>query len=774
MRIINLLTQTKLLVLAGCLIGSVSIARAQQADTIKKVATDSIAVNSKEVKNRNVMLSAESSSSPRQLNIGLPFAGDILILENDVPIVYTFWTQMPLTTWRYDNSIGRIGVMSFAEGALTFGKVGYIVTSWDRDPGTKFKGYASVYTTNYGSLKYDATLTGPIGKKGWGYMLGFNETYDRGSGTNYLFTPWGNRAEFAKAGIMKRYSRGNIKFTYKYASDKTIYGAYFPLSYDGNGKTSSVSGFKLGTDSYILGSGLFPYYDYNTGATKWADLNSDSASRTVSHTFYLSGEHRFANKMKLTYSTMYMTSKAAFTIQYPISVGGVLDQDQQTALGNTAYYYGTTNQYTGAVQMVSPQYYPQVDINTSLTRIELTKKVSEHSLRAGLTYQYYDAPEVSYSGIYFQTVEKNPKLLTYNQYGYPWTQYGFSANPLNPTNGTGGYKKTTINKASLYLSDDFVLNKWLSGGLGVRLENEHNKEIHDPYINQFLNNRPLLTDTKNNLNKVFIANVVIKASKNFGFLADATYNDYFLRYWDYNNRDANGYPTSDAITSLAKYSQQSVFNVGGGIYWNHGDLFSLVSKITHIKKDHILTSETAYNAFGQSQTVYPILYDITTLGWTTDIISQPLKNFNLHFLLTLQNPQYQNFSWTAWNTTYNYNNNVIPELSKTLIEIDPSYYIFNHDVRLWLSLRYFGKQYGNPTNAFSYNGWWENFGGIDYHASKYLDLKLQVVNFLNQSGVKGALVGGDQITDASSYVGRKIVAGAIRPRTLELTANFKF
>ena len=89
-------------------------------------------------------------------------------------------------------------------------------------------------------------------------------------------------------------------------------------------------------------------------------------------------------------------------------------------------------------------------------------------------------------------------------------------------------------------------------------------------------------------------------------------------------------------------------------------------------------------------------------------------------------------------------------------------------------MRYFGKQYGNPTNVFTYNGWWENFGGIDYHANRNLDLKLQVVNFLNQSGVKGALVGGDQITDDSPYIGRKIVAGFIRPRTIELTANFKF
>lgn len=761
-------------VVAIALFGNVSIlfSQAQTADIQK---TDSV-VNTKEVKNRNVMLSAESSTSPRQLNIGLPFAGDILIMENDLPIVYTFWTQMPMTTWRYDNSIGRIGLMSFAEGALTFGKVGYCVTSWDRDPGNKFKGYASVYTNSFGSLTYDATLTGPIGKKGWGYMFALNETYDRGSGTNYQFTPYGNRAEFVKAGISKKYKQGYTKFVYKYASDMTIYSAYSPLTYDGNGKTSALNGFKLGSDSYVLGSGIYPIYDYNTGAAKMVSLNDDSISKTVSHTFYLTGEHRFKNKMKLNYSTMYMKSKASFNIQYPISLS-VVDNDQLSP-GEVYTYNGTTNPYTGSVQLVAGQTYPQVDITTSLTRIELTKKTDKHSLRGGFTYQYYHAPEKSYGGLYYQTVEKNPKLLDRYQdlsaYGmglFPVTKDG-----LLPTSGVGSYKESTTNKAALYFSDDIVFNKWLNGGIGARIEHVNYTETHSPYVNQFQNNRQLVTkEFDNEWNKVFTGNVVVKATKKFGFLVDATYNEYFANYWDYpaDQRDANGFPLATGLTSEAKGIQQSVFNVGGGIYWNQGDLISLVSKVTQITKNNIPTSQTGYNALGESQTVTPIIYNINTIGWTTDIISSPFKNFNVHFLLTLQNPQYKNYSYQVFGQSYNYSNNLIPDLSKVLIEFDPSYYMFNHDVRLWVSMRYFGPQNGNPTGAFKYNGWWENFGGIDYHLSRNVDLKLQVVNFLNQTGVKGALVGADQITDASSFVGRKIVAGGIRPRTIEFTASFK-
>lgn len=751
-----------------------------KSDSLSKKGSDTTKVKDRETNNRNVMLSAESATTPRQLNIGLPFAGDILILENDLPVVYTFWTQMPMTAWRYDSSIGRIGLMSFAEGALTFGKVGYTVTSWDREPGNKFKGYASVFANNFGSFRYDASITGPVGKKGWGYMLGINETYDRGSGTDYKFTPYQDRAEFFKAGMSKKYKQGNLRFYYKYASSKSMYGAYNPIIYQGDGKTSAIDGYDLGTSSYLPIDGLFPYFDNNTGERKWADLNSDEVSRTVSHTFYLTGEHRFKNGMKLNYSSMYMKSKAAFTIQYPISL--LVQDPDQRSVGELYTLHGTNNSYDGAVQLVSSQFYPQVDINTFLSRAELTKKINNHNLRLGGTYQYYRAPENSLGGLFYQTVEANPRVLDRYQDLSPLGATGVvpvTQDGLLPSSGIGGYKVISTKKIGLYLSDEVKISKWLDAGVGFRIEKQNDHELRSPYINQFINNRPLIDMRFNNKwNKVGTANFVAKITNNFGLLGDVTYNDWYARYADYpeSQKDQNGNPVPGATQTAAYGLRQSVLNLGGGIYLNHGDLFSIVSKVTRIKKDNNLGSATLVNpANTQEQALFnPIFYDISTLGWTTDIISQPFKNFHIHYLLTLQKPQYKNYSYSAFNVTYNYSNLAIPELSNVLMELDPSYFMLKGDLKLWVSLRYFGKQNGNKTNAIFYKGWWESFGGVNYKMSRNVDLGLQLVNLLNQKGIKGGLVGADQILDASSYIGRKIVAGAIRPRTLELTANFKF
>lgn len=108
------------------------------------------------------------------------------------------------------------------------------------------------------------------------------------------------------------------------------------------------------------------------------------------------------------------------------------------------------------------------------------------------------------------------------------------------------------------------------------------------------------------------------------------------------------------------------------------------------------------------------------------------------------------------------------------MEIDPSYMMMQGRLRAWVSLRYYGKAYENPTNAFFWNPRWENFGGLDYMINKNISLKAKVINFMNEEGVKGAIVGADQITSDANYIGKTVVASGILPRTFEFSVNVKF
>ncbi|KQB42853.1 TonB-dependent receptor [Flavobacterium daejeonense] len=754
-------------------------------DSIVESGQSKISIKSKDEKNRNVMLNADGNTGPRNVNIGLPFQGDIIILENDVPVVYTFMPQIPTTVWRYDNSLAKMGLLSFAEGALLYGKVGYAVNSSDREASKKFKGYASFYTNSWGSYRYDATITGPLGDKGWGYTLSTYENYDHYNGTNFMYTQWGDRTSIFKAGITKKYKNGNVRVLWKHSISKAVFGTYNPLTYKGNGETAGLDNFKLGRDSYILGDGNVPYYDANTGVAGMVNMDDDVASKFVANTFYLTGNHKFANGMNLTYSSMFMKAKAPFTIQFPVSLQ-IQDPDQQAASGSIFQIHNSNTVYNGSVQLIANTFVPQQNITTVISRAEVTKQYGKHSARLGFTQQYNDLPMQYNNGVYYQTVEPNPRLLDFYVNVAPGTNYKVTNDlGLLPSAGIGDRFHVKTKKYALYGSDDFSINKWWDLGLGARIELQNDWEQRNPYINQFILGRPLIEqEFKNNWNKVLLASTVIKTTERFGFLADVTYNNYFNRYADYRYKDSNGNPIPPPgsppgtvpVNDVNILGSQTVLNYGGGIYYNWGSKLSIVSKITKISKMDNIASHDITNPANPSERAkfYPIVYDLETLGWTTDIVANPFKGFNIHYLLTLQNPKYKNYSYSAFGVNYDISNKTIPELSKVLMEVDPSYTFMKGSLRAWISFRYFGKQYANQTNAFFYKGWVENFGGLDYRVSRNIDFKFQVTNFLDQAGVKGAIQGADQITDATPYINRKVVAGSIRPRTFEFTVNFKF
>ena len=766
---------------------------AQEVDSIKVETPQSLASNKTE-KNRNEMLNAENNPGPRNVNIGLPFTGDIVILENGLPVVYYFYPTTPTMAWRRDNSLASMGLLSFTETAITTGKVGLAVQSNDRDASSSLRGYASVYGNSHGTSRYDATLTGPLSKKhGLGYMFSFYQTFDRGNGVNFQFTPWNDKATMLKGAIQKKYKSGDIRILYKYVDVKALMANYQPLIYEGDGKTKEYDGFRLGKDSYVLGNGMIPVYNPFTGEPYTANLDDDEHLRSTTHNIYLDGTHRFEGDFlkgwKLDYSAMFQTINSPYSITYPVSLQTFMP-DQQ---GSTEkyYYHGTNTPYEGAVQHVSATIIPQSENKYITGRIELSKKTSNHNMRVGLNYQYNHREFDGYSGAYRQTVEPNPQLLDYYVGGYNMSN---TAGGLN-VNYTGGYGYSTndsYRKLALYLSDDIqITNRW-NLNTGIRIEHQNKNEKMYDYGWHYDENgrrvhetidksRVMDKDFNNDWNYVLAANTVYKITSKFGLLAEATYNTWVDSYWDVPYRDANGNPIPDPATGRCNATIPNTYNInvlnyGGGIYFNLGNQFSVVSKVTKISKENIKYNSASITnkETGEKMDFSPIFYDISTLGWTTEIVASPFKNFNIHFLLTLQKPIYKNFSYSAFDITYNYNDNIIPELSKVLMEIDPSYTFMGGKMRGWVSLRYFGKQYGNPTNAFYYNPRWENFCGLDYTISRNLNLKLQVTNFLDQSGVKGAVQGADQITDADPYVGRIVSASGIRPRTIEVTANVKF
>lgn len=762
-------------------------------DTIKFIANDD--PGKRETKNRNVMLNAESATSPRTINIGIPISGDIVIEENNVPVTYTYFPTLPTAMWYVDNSMGAMGMLTFGETAIRSGKVGLAIESQDRHYTNKFHGFATIATDNFGSSRYNVTLTGALNKKhGWGYMVDFYQNNDRTNGTNWKFYNWKERTTQAKIGIEKKLkNNGYIRFLYKFMDHKSITTNYSPMIYEGNGKTKELDNFKIARDAFVVGDGVMPYFDPYTGEAKTANYADNDYLRGQSHSFYLDGENHFQNgwlnKWTLDWTAEFMHANTPMTVNFPISLMASMP-DQQ---GTTAYYYHNTNkQYTGSIAWIDAMIVPQCNNNYIAGRAELKRAFRSNSWTLGLNMQHNFLDYMEYTSMYITTVEPNPSLLDMYAYGKYNVTSSNGALPANYGGGYGSRNKSNRTKTALYLKDDLKLNARWTASLGFRAEDLNMIDYHwanGYYYNksgskvyQTLNEAEYM---RHNFGQRFdwdaSFNTLYKVGQNWGVLADATALSWWDCYWDYECRDTNNNPTANTSGVIRESTpgtyRSTVTNSGIGLYWNWSNYIQLVSKVLYTTKSHIRYGDaTITNPANSAERTDcgPIYYGMHTLGWTTDIMSNPFKGFNFHFLITWQKPQYKDFSYTAYGVTYDYSGNTIISMSKLLMEIDPSYQFCKNMVRAWVSLRYFGKQYGNMPNAFYYNGWWENFGGIDVNLSRNFGLKFQVTNFLNQHGVKGDIQGASQITNASSYYGRILMASGITPRTFSITANFKF
>lgn len=212
-------------------------------------------------------------------------------------------------------------------------------------------------------------------------------------------------------------------------------------------------------------------------------------------------------------------------------------------------------------------------------------------------------------------------------------------------------------------------------------------------------------------------------------------------------------------------------------YYNH-PLFSVISKATYITRNEYRETINFNSSAGEVSRP-TVSYDIETLGWTTNVVTTPFKNFNLHVLFTLQSPKYKNYSGTVnfesgESADFNFSDNIVKGVSKVLIEIDPSYQWNN--LRIWASARYFSKEYTNLTNSLTFKGRWETFAGLNYKLGKNLEFSATVVNLLNQRGAKGSISGADLYTEeeAANMEGRILSGTYIRPFTVEFGMKYRF
>lgn len=744
------------------MMASMFVAMPQFGFAQDKIEEDSVP-NTKEVKNRNVMLNASSSdNSPRSINIGLPLYVTTTLFEDGTPEAYAEWPCLPFWSWAGGAAYDRMGLKSLSETALTKGSLIYALDSYSRVGSDKFQGSINYTTNQFGLQKFDNSISGPIAN-GWQYAVSVYQDFDPNT-YDFNTEKYPLQIGIYNIALSKQFKdgKGHMAFIYKHSKFKSLANNEGPFYFNSDGSIDSYEGFNLGHRNYMPTADKFSYINPITGETVTTNRHNLLGTQDNEYKFRL--EYNFKPTLHLNF---YSKFRNVHTKQAGMNLAGITHAD-----ADDGYMLTDGTPYTGNVQnrfMMNYDGFEKSFMNTA----ELKGNTTHHSWRIGLNIWYEYEGDAMSSGIYAHTVAANPEwLLLPGQTSSDYAKYGAMANPYTVNTGAYYLRSHEMTNA-LYLSDDWQVTKrlWLSGG--VRLE-DYNLRAQTAIGDKahsagwYYNDGSAQTFIKKNyLNTFGVFDGRYTISHGFGLTGSYQFGRTHAIANNFTNAtmpDLN--PTVEHIAGL-------------GIFFNR-PWIQLVSQVNYVtSKNNKDNQQFTNTATGETVNI-PVDYAVKTWGWTTDVVITPFKGFNMHALLTLQSPKYGNYNVTAnfsdgTSKNVDFNGNYVTTMSKTLIELDPSYSFSKF--RIWASFRYYSKQYINKTNSLFFKAHWESFAGVDYNVNKHLGFSINIVNLFNTKGANGSITSADLLekqSDMSAYDHYLTSGTYIRPFTLEAAAHINF
>ena len=709
----------------------------------------------------NMMLNASSESEPRFINVGLPEAtGGTVVTENGLAVTFDANAVKTNQAWRQDGSFAGATSRNLSETAIKLGEVGVSMITNSKKGGNKFAGVFNLKTNSFGLMSGNLSLSGPL-KRGWYYAANAFVNLDPGT-TNVNFTRFLDKTQLYKGILTKRYGKGEFNVQYKYVTSKMLNTKMSPYIYRDGKQVDALDNFDISHGNYLGNSIIWHVKDPLTGEYKDINILDDTGTQT--HMLDLFGKHTFDIGMNLDYSFRY---QHALSGANEFAYSAITDASNLPANQRYIYANKTTEQvYTGLVQNGTFQYSSGNPVNTVMARLELDKKHEKHHWLVGFQSSYFNADKRA-TGIltFLQEVAENPQhVIQQELVNGVWTntkadQYG----QWNYNNSMFYYDGTETRNA-IYATEQWKILPNLKLDLGARFEwhringNWAPGTVRNSWDDKTWISGETQKIKKDNFNKSFTATLTWHILKNFGIIGDA----YYIEATD----GLSAYKSSN--DPLAKTNVVPYF--AGGVFFN-SKWISVISRVSRISRSNLVASGGFNNSSGEN-TKLTFNYDIKTVGWTTDANITPFKGFDLHLMLTLQNPVYDNFEFDVFGEHYDYSGLPARITSKTLIEIDPSYQW--KKFRVWASARYFSKQSCSYPATLYFPSRWETFAGFDYTHNKHVKFSLNVVNLLNQTGAQGRISGTNTAIDPTPYYDQPVAGTYIRPFTVEFKTQIKF
>ena len=711
--------------------------------------------------NRNVMLEASATAKPRDIPIGLPAeAGGTTILEDGMPVNVLPGPLPPYDHWVGGSSYDSMDLIGIEETLLRTGTMGFAIDSHTVLGTDSLRGTMAAKTNNDGLINVDLNLNGPISKD-WYFTAGAYVYLDPTS-VHPKHTTFASKTQLYKLGITHRWGQSEASLLYKFTlSQQGISGSnHGPFVYNGDGTVSKLNGFQLGRDSYMPADVDFSYMDIRTGEIK--DFNFRDENKACYHDLHFKMTNQLSRRWGLD-TRLHLTGTKNMSIAGFYETGIDIIKNGKDAQGKSIT---TTdgNSYNGLMQRRM-----LVDLSLDYFELqaqsELVRRSEGHTTHLGLSYWFMYEHIVGQDAAVAQTVQDNPlRLLRDGQ-----RQWSF--------NNLAQYGCGRDHYVSLFAIDDWQLTPKLNLFYGLRtdlhvrnydvaLDNDGKRDNarHDNFtLNSGTATITKVKRTKQNF--VGVGRARYELLPGFFLSGEYLYSSIHRRLDEF---------TFEAMPSEDPYVKNLIR--GGVSYasdWLNASVMMSYITCRNICSTQIFTKQVNGTSETQGKDT---TYDIGTMGITADA-SLTLGNFAMHMLVTYQEPKYRNFNveltFSDKSTmTLDYSDKYVTGMSKLLMELDPSYTL--GDWRLWVSARYYSRQYASLVNNVYFNGHWETFAGLDWQATQRLSLSLSAVNLLNQSGASGSISAANTITDANKLRGYLTAGSFIRPFTVSLSAVYKF
>ncbi len=705
-------------------------------------------------------VSAESSGGQNGANIfvrGYPSGGDaefVTLTVQGVPFfsppTLSFLENTQLI--RIDETIDRVEAVRGGTGALFGnGQPGLTVNFVQKEGGRDFEGLVKAGITDYGDIRGDLLLSGPLGES-TSFMIG--GYYSSGHGIrNPGFTA--EKGGQVTANVRHDFDKGSILVFARYLNDHGQWLLPIPVVRDGNkvrqfGNIDPGTGVLAGPETRLS---LLP------DGTR-ADLADGRGAKLIN--LGTNFDYEIGDGLQLRYRATYLNGDADTTGLVPASTVTTANA-YAASLGSTVGSLTFVNggqALPGTQQVIrAGTWIVRKQIEDFTNDLNVEWESGNNKFTVGAYYSDFSSNDQwNLGNVHLLTAENNGRLLNLTlANGQIATNNGFTQGSFFNVNAAYDGREYAF-----YAVDEYQITPDLRFDAGIRYQNyratgtiENNSSVDtDGNPNTLYNNGTAV------LNGTFRNIAYKKGAWSWTAGLNYDFSSSVGAYLRYNRGNTN--PFFDNLRDGIFVSPR-VDNFEGGVKVRT-DLVSLYATLFHTKFNGLVTTVIQNGA--------PVadIGGARSTGIELEGQLRPVDNFTIAFSGTWLDAKYRNFF--AGGGTIDLSGNRVQRQPRWQWRVTPAYDIeFDDDSKLSLysTFSYVGNRFSDTANTQSLPRYFKIDAGVTFDVNSALQFAVTADNLTDKVG----LTEGDPRTLGQTG-GEVVNARPILGRSFRFSASYKF